>query len=468
MTATTHLALPLIAPAQAQKHITHNEALALIDALVQLSVLDRDLTAPPASPANGDRYIVGPSPSGAWTGHAGAIAWFDVDVWRFLTPIAGWIAWIADEALPVVWTGSAWAPLTALNPTAMIGVNATADAANRLAVSSAGSLFNHAGAGHQMKINKAAMSDTASLLMQTGFVGRAEIGTAGDDHLHVKMRGDDTVWREAIIVDRAGGTVAFPATPFGENLLINGDFSINQRSFAGGALTAGQYGFDRWKAGAAGATLSVSGDIVTLSAGAITQTVEAGAGPWGAMSLSVENLSGGALDVTVNGATQTLAPGAGRRALSFDLSALGVASNCVVTLAPASGAVSFRRAKFAHGVFASAWSPRPRAVEIALCQRYFQVWRGGAAIVAPAAAQGLAHGALPVAMRATPTPSMSGNATITTPGIGSATVSAANLSSLTMLDAQTFAISFGSGSPATAAGQTGFLHAATLRFDAEF
>ena len=57
--ATTHLLLPYILAAQAQKHVTHNEALRLLDGLVQLSVLDRDLTAPPGSPADGDRYIVG-------------------------------------------------------------------------------------------------------------------------------------------------------------------------------------------------------------------------------------------------------------------------------------------------------------------------------------------------------------------------------------------------------------------------
>ena len=56
---TTHLLLPYILASQAQKHVTHNEALRLLDAMVQLSVLDRDLTSPPASPADGDRHIVG-------------------------------------------------------------------------------------------------------------------------------------------------------------------------------------------------------------------------------------------------------------------------------------------------------------------------------------------------------------------------------------------------------------------------
>ena len=57
---TTHLLLPYLLAAQAQKHVTHNEALRLLDGLVQLSVLDRDLTAPvrPTIPSDGDRYIV--------------------------------------------------------------------------------------------------------------------------------------------------------------------------------------------------------------------------------------------------------------------------------------------------------------------------------------------------------------------------------------------------------------------------
>ena len=62
--ATTHLLLPYILPAQAQKHVNHNEALRILDGLVQLSVLDRVLSEPPGSPADGDRYIVGSGATG--------------------------------------------------------------------------------------------------------------------------------------------------------------------------------------------------------------------------------------------------------------------------------------------------------------------------------------------------------------------------------------------------------------------
>ena len=108
---TTHLLLPYILPAQAQKHVTHNEALRLLDAMVQLSVLDRDLTAPPASPADGDRYIVASGATGLWVGwDLNVTTWVD-GVWMRLVPRPGWLAWIADEATFAVWNGSVWDPV---------------------------------------------------------------------------------------------------------------------------------------------------------------------------------------------------------------------------------------------------------------------------------------------------------------------------------------------------------------------
>ena len=86
MSETPNLGLPLLAAAQAQKHVTHNEALLALDALVQCAVLDRDLGAPPSTPAEGDRYIVASSPSGAWAGHPGEVAAFAAGAWSFHAP----------------------------------------------------------------------------------------------------------------------------------------------------------------------------------------------------------------------------------------------------------------------------------------------------------------------------------------------------------------------------------------------
>jgi hypothetical protein len=105
---TPNLDLPYLVAAQSQKHVTHNEALRTLDAVVQLSVLDRDLAAPPPSPANGARYIVAASPSGAWTGQSGKVAAYQDNAWKYLVPREGWLAWIADENLLLAHDGTTW------------------------------------------------------------------------------------------------------------------------------------------------------------------------------------------------------------------------------------------------------------------------------------------------------------------------------------------------------------------------
>ncbi len=248
MTDTPNLNLPYLLAAQAQKHVTHNDAIRALDCIVQLSVLDRNLATPPASPANGARYLVAASPTGAWAGQAAKIAAFQDAAWMFYAPKEGWLTWVADENILLVYDGAAWiassgggggvtdhgaltgladddhphyhnnargdARYTPIAP-ATLGVNATADTTNRLAVASAASLFNHTGTGgHQVKVNKATASDTASFLFQTGFSGRAEIGTTGDDDFHFKVSADGAIWNEAIRIDEATGSVSFPSSNY--------------------------------------------------------------------------------------------------------------------------------------------------------------------------------------------------------------------------------------------------------------
>ena len=195
MTDTPNLNLPYLLAAQSQKHVTHNEAIRALDCVVQLTVLDRNLATPPVAPVEGDRYIVAPSPTGAWAGQTNKIAAFQDGAWLFYAPKEGWISWIADENVALAFDGAAWTALaggggvtahgaltglgnddhaqyhnnargdaryTPLNP-AILGVNATADATNKLAVASSAVLLNNTGAGVQVKVNKAA-ADTASLL----------------------------------------------------------------------------------------------------------------------------------------------------------------------------------------------------------------------------------------------------------------------------------------------------------------
>ncbi len=93
MPDTAKLGLPLVAAAQAQKHVTVNESLTRLDALVQLDLTTIGATVPPASPADGEAHAVGVGATGAWTGEDGRVAVFANGGWVFLTPRSGWQGW---------------------------------------------------------------------------------------------------------------------------------------------------------------------------------------------------------------------------------------------------------------------------------------------------------------------------------------------------------------------------------------
>jgi hypothetical protein len=213
MSDSLNLALPYLEAAQAQKHVTVNEALTKLDALMHLAVISRVLATPPASPTLGDRYLLPASPTGVWTTRAGQMAmWLD-GAWNYVSPKEGWRLWVSDEDVALTFDGSTWVAggvPTSLQNMQLVGVNASADATSKFVVSSDATLFNHNGASHQMKFNKNAAADSASLIWQTGFSGRAEIGTTGDDDFHFKVSGNGSAWLEALTINRTSGVVSLP------------------------------------------------------------------------------------------------------------------------------------------------------------------------------------------------------------------------------------------------------------------
>jgi hypothetical protein len=353
MADTPNLVLPYLAANQSQKHVTVNEALRRLDALVQITVQSAALATPPVSPTEGQRWILPASPTGAWAGHAGQIAAWQDGAWAFYAPLDGWTAIeISTDTLLLynagtgIWTGlitgvfsdavftlqddidptkqarfqiagfttgatrvftlpdvsssvavlsgvaqtfqntttfsatsvtvgssaaastlgigtgattsgvtkavnigtaglsgsatnvnigsavaGALGNLTINNPTvtfassvsaiAMAAANvsalylglggATADATNRLSINAPASLFNNAGAGHQIKVNKAAATDTGSFLFQTGFSGRAEFGLTGSDDFQIKVSADGATWFDALQLERTSGRVSVMA-----------------------------------------------------------------------------------------------------------------------------------------------------------------------------------------------------------------------------------------------------------------
>lgn len=116
MSMSSRLSLPYILPQQAQKHVTVNEAVRRLDALVQLSVASRTTTAEPASPVEGRQYILPSGKTGANWGAmaAGAITAFQDGAWTMISPKEGFCAYVEDTNTIVVHDGAGWIALGAL------------------------------------------------------------------------------------------------------------------------------------------------------------------------------------------------------------------------------------------------------------------------------------------------------------------------------------------------------------------
>ncbi len=105
-TMTDRLALPLIAPGQAQKEVAHNEALTLLDLAVHAAVEGAPRNDPPTAPSVGRCWIAGAAPTGAWVGHAHALAGWTGGGWRFVAARPGMTAWDAGTGTLLRWAGA--------------------------------------------------------------------------------------------------------------------------------------------------------------------------------------------------------------------------------------------------------------------------------------------------------------------------------------------------------------------------
>lgn len=106
--ATSRLALPLLAAGQAQKEMSHNEALARLDLAVQGAAIAAGVNIPPEAPLPGQCWIVGDAPEGDWLGHADAVAGWTAGGWRFLAPFEGMRLWIPETDAFALFSGGNW------------------------------------------------------------------------------------------------------------------------------------------------------------------------------------------------------------------------------------------------------------------------------------------------------------------------------------------------------------------------
>lgn len=107
MTITTNLGITLVEQSQAQKEVTINQALMLLDAMFSGVVASRSTTVPPSSPTAGVAYIVPSGATGAWAGKTNQIAYFD-QIWRFVVPPSGLAMWVSSESKRYRYNSGAW------------------------------------------------------------------------------------------------------------------------------------------------------------------------------------------------------------------------------------------------------------------------------------------------------------------------------------------------------------------------
>ena len=232
---TPNLSLPFLLPSQAQKHVTVNETLAAIDAFVMGAVEAAGVNDPPTEPQNGEAHILSGAPSGAWSGHSDELAVWADGAWAFYPPQSGWRIWDKTSQRLLVFNEGAWTELEVSAPerAPLFGVNTDADTVNRFAVKSGAILFSHddvtPGSGDmRLSFNKAGAGDTASLIFQSGWSGRAELGLTGDEDLSLRVSSDGSSWQTALQFDAATGHAGLGAAPNStDQLHISGQVAIS-------------------------------------------------------------------------------------------------------------------------------------------------------------------------------------------------------------------------------------------------
>jgi hypothetical protein len=222
MTKTAQFQLPLVAPAQAQKHVTVNEALARLDALAQLRVVAADVSSPPVTTVEGAGYLVPDGATGDWDSRAGQIAIWSNGGWVFVAPRPGWRAWDESRFASIVFDGAGWvADASAIS---LVGASTQTRVLE----------FEHAISTGNENTTSAAIPAGAQVLGVTGRVTAAISGTLTG--WRVGVAGSDNRYGSGLglgLNSYLAGLSGSPVTYYSDTPLL---LSAEGGSFSGGSL----------------------------------------------------------------------------------------------------------------------------------------------------------------------------------------------------------------------------------------
>lgn len=222
---SSRLSLPYIQPSQAQKHVTHNQALRQLDILVQMAAVSDSQDSAPLSAAEGDCFLIPQGASGAWAGHSDNIALWQDGNWAFLTPQPGWRIFVLSSRVLRVFDGTDW---HAISGAAQGSANAAFDSLSigadtteqqKLAVKTETAFWtaipsDEDGSGSILQIlNKESKGQDAGFIFQSEGQTRALAGLLGNNDFRITTTEDNITFQDGLRVDAGTGCVSLPNLP---------------------------------------------------------------------------------------------------------------------------------------------------------------------------------------------------------------------------------------------------------------
>lgn len=235
---SNRLGMPYILASQAQKHLFVNQSINILDALVMLSVKSISTNDPPPNPNNGEGYIIGSNPTGAWQNHENSIAIFRDLAWEFISPKDGFISYVAANQSLLVYSNNQWRPISQIIETPQtftrLAIDTELSAENPLNVRANNVLFSaknqdSGGDGNlHLKLNKQSNDKKGSLLFQNNWSGRAEFGLINNDDFTLKMSSDGATFITALTVKPDGKIgIGAGATSPNKAFVVDSDVLFN-------------------------------------------------------------------------------------------------------------------------------------------------------------------------------------------------------------------------------------------------